>query len=392
LKKYNFDEVIDRRGSGALKTDALRERYGKTDLIPLWVADMDFRTGDFIIEALEKRCEHGIFGYPVMPEDYIPSIIRWIDNKHQWRIEADWISYVPGIVKAIGFITMCFSKPGNKIIIQPPVYHPFRIVPEANKRVVVNNPLVERDGKYTMNLDGLRNILKKESCRLLILCNPHNPIGIAWSREVLSELAEICYDNQVLVVSDEIHADMTLFGHKHVPFATVSDKAKYNSITLMAPSKTFNIAGIVSSFAIIPDKNIRDAFFEYLHASELDEANLFAYVATHAAYTQGAEWLSQMLEYLEGNIRFTAQFFSEHIPLIKPVIPEASFLVWLDCRALHLTQSELVSLFVDKAGLALNDGAIFGKEGVGFMRMNIGCPRAILEKALNKLKVAIINK
>jgi cystathionine beta-lyase len=387
MKLYNFDEIIDRKNSGALKTDALMERYGHSDLIPLWVADMDFRCGDFITEALKKRVEEGIFGYTMPSGEYYDSIINWVKARHGWEIRQEWFCYIPGIVKGIALAMMNFTRPGDKVIIQPPVYHPFRLVTQMQHRKVANNPLVEENGKYRMDLDGLRKGIDKD-CKLLILCNPHNPVGITWDRETLEEVAEICHENQVLVVSDEIHSDLGIFGNRHIPFATVSEKAKANSITFMAPSKTFNIAGIVSSYSIIPDARIRKSFYDFLHAGELDEGTIFAFTATRAAYGNGLEWMQQMLHYIENNIRFVDEFLKENIPPARAILPQASFLLWLDCRELRLSQKDLNALFVEKAGLALNDGEMFGKEGTGFMRMNVGCPRAILEKALERLKKA----
>jgi cystathionine beta-lyase len=255
-------------------------------------------------------------------------------------------------------------------------------------RQVVYNSLIEENGKYRMDLEGLNRIIDSD-CKLLILSNPHNPAGIAWDRETLEELAEICYNRNVLVLSDEIHSDMALFGNKHIPFSTVSEKAEKNNITLMAPSKTFNIAGIVSSYSIISNDQIRKSFYDFLHSGELDEGTIFAYTVTEAAYTQGTNWLNQLIAYLENNIRFVDTYLQANIPQIKVFIPEASFLVWLDCRELGLNQKELNNLFVEKAGLALNDGEMFGKEGIGFMRLNVGCPRAILKKALDRLSLAI---
>jgi len=385
---YNFDEIIDRRGTGAVKTDILPERYGRTDLIAMWVADMDFRCGDFITDALKKRCDEGVFGYPMPPETYYQSIIQWVDNRHNWKIEKEWLSYIPGIVRGISFVVTNFTNPNDKIIIQPPVYYPFRTTPEMLGRKVVNNPVIEENGKHRMDLDGLRRLIDKD-CKLLILANPHNPIGITWDEETLKELAAICYENRTLVIADEIHSDMALFGHKHIPFATVSEQAKHNSITFMAPSKTFNIAGLVSSYAIIPDKKIRKSFYHFLYAGELNEGNIFAYIATEAAYTHGEEWRKQMLRYVEENILFVDDYLKKNIPQIRAIIPEASFLVWFDCRKLGLNQEELNHLFVHKAGLALNDGEIFGEGGTGFMRMNVGCPRAIVAQALEQLKKAI---
>ncbi|MDR0543452.1 MAG: PatB family C-S lyase [Dysgonamonadaceae bacterium] len=382
---YDFDEIIDRKGTGALKIEALQERYGRPDLIPMWVADMDFRCGDFITDALKKRCDEGIFGYTMPSEAYYQSIIRWLEDLHDWKIQKEWLSYIPGIVKGIAFAVMHFTAPGDKIIIQPPVYHPFRLVPAMHRRRIVENPLIEENGKYRMDTDGLRRLIDKD-CKLLILANPHNPIGIAWDEATLRELAAICCEKQVLVISDEIHSDMALFGHKHTPFASVSEQAAQNSITFMAPSKTFNIAGIVSSYAIVPDGKIRRSFYDFLHASELDEGTIFAYIAAQAAYEHGKEWMKQMLRYVEENILFLDNYLREHIPQIRAVIPEASFLVWLDCREWGLNRKELNSRFVDKAGLALNDGEMFGNEGAGFMRMNVGCPRAIVRQALERLR------
>lgn len=385
---YNFSEVIDRRGSGAVKTDALQELYGKSDLIPLWIADMDFRCGDFIIDSLQKRCTEGIFGYSMPNENYFSSISNWLKQIHHWEIDQEWFSYIPGIVKGIAFAISHFTQPQDKIIIQPPVYHPFHSVPLLQQRRLLYNPLIEENGSYKMDLEGLKKRIDKD-CKIMLLCNPHNPVGITWDKETLQELAEICYHNNILVISDEIHADMALFGHTHIPFASVSEYAKENSITFMAPSKTFNIAGIVSSYSLIPNEKIRTSFYNYLKSYELGEGTLFAYLATEAAYSQGAEWRKQMLAYVENNIRFTDQYLQTHIPAIKAVIPKASFLIWLDCRDLGLSQKELNTLLVDKAKLALNDGEMFGKEGIGFMRMNVGCSRSILEKALNNLKNAI---
>ena len=387
-QKYNFNEIIDRQGTDALKTDALKERYGRKDLISLWVADMDFMTGDFISDAIIKRCKNSILGYTVAPKGYYESIIQWVDKQHEWKIQKEWISYIPGVVKGIAFAIQCFTKPHDKVIIQPPVYHPFRLVTSMHRRTVVPNPLLEENGHYRMDLDGLRKMVDKD-CKILILSNPHNPIGITWDKETLEELAEICYKRYILVISDEIHSDMAIFGHKHVPFATVSPKAAMNSITFMSPSKSFNMPGVVTAHSIIPDQEIRKNYHEYLHASELDEGSIFAYTATQAAYEKGSSWLKQMLTYVESNISFVDTYLKENIPQIKAIIPNASFLLWLDCRDLNLKQYELVFLFVNWANLALNNGVMFGVEGEGFMRMNVGTPRPILEQALHQLKEAI---
>lgn len=391
MKQYNFDEVIERRGTDCVKFDGLKQAFGNENLIPLWVADMDFRTPDFIVDAIKKRCEHELFGYTFGSDAYYESIINWVDYKYKWKIRREWINYIPGIVKGIGFVLQCFTKPGDKVIIQPPVYHPFRIVPESMKRKVVYNPLKLVDGQYEMDFEQLESIID-EQCKVLILSNPHNPGGIVWKRDTLVKLAEICARHGVLVISDEIHAEMAYPQYAHHPFATVSETAASCCITFMAPSKTFNIAGIVTSYAIIPDEHIRETFYSFMEAGEFCAGTIFAYTATTAAYTYGAEWLQQMRMYIMENVRYVDDFLKANLPQIKAYPPQASFLVWLDCRDLNLSQPELVSLFQDKAGLALNDGSMFGPGGEGYMRMNIGCPRSVLEKAMNALKKAVDKK
>lgn len=382
--KYDFDTIIDRRGSGDLMHEALKPRWGRDDLLPMWVADMDFAVCPAITDALRKRLEHPIFGYTSEPEDYRPAIIDWISSHHQWQVKPEWISYIPGIVKGIGFVINAFLKPDEKVIVMPPVYHPFFLVPRANHREVVWAPLKN----YDIDFDALERVCDGK-CRLLILCNPHNPAGITWSRETLVRLAEFCHSHHLLVISDEIHCDMALFGNKHIPFASVSDKAAEISITFQAPSKTFNIAGIVSSHAIVPNPELREKYFSWLKASELDEAPLFAPIVTIAAFRHCEEWRRQMLAYVEDNVRFVEDYCREHIPGILPMRPQASFLVWLDCRALGLDHDGLIDLFVNKAHLALNDGEMFGPGGEGHMRMNIGSPRAYVKQGLDQLAAAV---
>lgn len=388
-ESYNFDELIDRSNTDSVKLEKLKTLYGRDDLIPLWVADMDFKSPPAIIRALEERVKHGVFGYTVPSEAYTQSIVNWLSRHHKWEVEGSHINFVPGVVKGFAFAIDEFTEKGDKIIIQPPVYHPFRMVTQSLGREVVNNPLILEDGRYRMDFEGLREIATKNRCKMLILCNPHNPGGRVWSPDELKELAEICAENDILVVSDEIHADMALPGYRHTPFATVSPEAEAISLTLMAPSKTFNIAGIVSSFAVIPNKEIRERYMAYLEPRELQQGTLFAFAATRAAYEECDEWLHQMLAYVQENIQLVDSFLKEHVPGIEAMIPEASFLIWLDCRELGLSQPELVRFFVDKAGLALNDGTVFGKEGKGFMRLNVGTSRRVLEKALNNLKNAV---
>lgn len=389
MGKYDFDKIVDRRGTGALKLDVLKERYGRADLTPLWVADMDFETPSFITDALKQRLEHSLFGYTVEPDDYRPAIIDWIRDHHGWEVRPEWLSYIPGIVKGIGMVVNVFVKPDEKVIIQPPVYHPFRLTPQGNGREVVYNPLIENpDGTYSMDFDNLEKVADP-SCRLLILSNPHNPGGIVWDRETLEKLARFCSSRGIIVISDEIHCDMALYGHKHIPFASVSQEAASCSITFSAPTKTFNIAGIVSSWCVVPDEKLRTRFFGWLKANELDEPNMFAPIATVAALRNGEEWCREMLRYIEGNIDFVTNWCAERIPQIKPLRPQASYLVWLDCRGLGLSHDDLIDLFVNKARLALNDGAMFGPGGDGFMRLNVASPRKLLEQALLQLEDAV---
>lgn len=388
--KYNFDEIIDRRGTESVKWDAVSERWGRNDLLPMWVADMDFRTPPFVMETLRKRLEHEVLGYTFACEEWYTSIINWLQNRHGWKVKREELTFMPGIVRGLAFAIQCFTEKGDKVMVMPPVYHPFFLVTEKNKREVVYSPLVLRDGQYYIDFDRFRKDI--QGCKLLILSNPHNPGGRVWTREELEQIAEICYESKTLVISDEIHADLTLPPYQHITFALVSEKARQNSLVFMSPSKAFNMPGLASSYCIIENKEICRCFQEYMEASELSEGHLFAYLSVAAAYSNGTEWLDQVLAYIQSNIDFTDAFLSEYIPDIKMIRPQASYLVFLDCRTLGLNQKELVDLFVDGAHLALNDGTMFGKEGEGFMRLNVACPRSVLEKALKQLKEACDNR
>lgn len=389
MTHYDFNLTINRKGSGDIKNEWLKKLWGREDLIPLWVADMDFATPPFILDALKQRLEHPILGYTGIPQEYYPSIIQWVKDHHQWAIKKEWIAYIPGIVKGIGFAINALLKQDEKVIIQPPVYHPFRITTEANGHEVVNNPLKRiENGTYEMDFDNLAEVYD-EKCRMLILCNPHNPGGICWPESTLKRLADFCHERNIIVISDEIHADMALFDNKHIPFATVSNEAANISITFQAPTKTFNIAGVVSSYAIVPNDDLRDKYYGWLRANELDAPALFAPIATISAFTQGEEWRKQMLDYVEQNIIFVEDYCRQHIPQIKPIRPQASFLIWLDCQDLNITHKELKDFFTNQARLALNDGETFGKEGAGFMRLNVGTPRSILQQAMEQLAKAM---
>lgn len=387
--KYSFDEVIDRTGTAAVKIDGMKEVWGRTDLLPLWVADMDFATPPFILDAIRRRCEHPILGYTEKPESYYQAIIGWVKRRYGMEVSKEQLNYVPGIVAGLGMALNCFTVPGDKVMIMPPVYHPFAWLVQRNGRRLVECPLKLENGTYRMDLDLFRRSIK--GVRVLILCNPHNPGGVVWTREELEALADVCAEDNVIVFSDEIHADLTLPPHRHVPFAMISEHARNNSVTFMAPSKAFNMPGMAASHTVIYNEGLRKRFVSYLDAGELDMGHVLAYPAVEAAYTKGDEWLEQCLAYVQANIDYVEAYLQENLPAIQAMRPQASYLVWLDCRKLGLSQEALVDFFVSGARLALNDGAMFGKEGEGFMRMNVGCPRSILEQAMKQLKEAYDN-
>lgn len=386
-KQYNFDEIVPRRGTSSVKHDMLKAVFGTEDVLPMWVADMDFKTPDFIVDAVRKRCDHEIFAYTFAPEHYKMSAINWM-QKH-YRIRASWkeIHFVPGIVQGIAFALQAFTVPGDKVLITTPVYPPFINVPHRSGRVFVSSPLLTVNGRFTFNYNDLEE--KAKGCKLLILANPHNPGGTVWTPEELKQVADICQRQHVLALADEIHADLTLPGHQHTSFSTVSEAAFNNSITFIAPSKTFNMAGLASSLCYVPNPEIRKQFFGFLDANELSLGSLFAYIAADAAFTHGEEWLRQLLDYLQHNIDFAEQYLERSIPEIKMMKPEASFLLWLDFRNLHLNQKELVDLLVYDAKVGLNNGVDYGPEGEGFMRMNIGTPLSVVNEALDRIAESV---
>lgn len=384
---YNFDEINDRIGTDATKVEALQPRWGRTDLLPLWVADMDFKTPSFIVNTLKTRMENEIFGYTSMPKSWYKSIIKWQKKRYNWHIKAEEISFTPGVVPALAMAVQSLTEPGDKILIQQPVYYPFSLVIKNNNRTLTNSPLALKNGQYRIDFEQFEKDI--QGCALFLFCHPHNPGGRVWTKEELEKIADICHKHQVVVVADEIHGDLTLPPHKHIPFASINEKAKNNSLVFTSPSKAFNMAGFSSSYAVIHNPEIRKKFQNYVSGNMLDGGNVFAYQTVVSAYEEGEEWLKKLLVYLQKNIDFLVGYLAENIPEIKPIIPQASYLVFLDFSALNLSQQEIVHLCVDGARLALNDGAMYGNEGEGFMRINLACPRIIIEKALHQLKEAV---
>lgn len=389
MAKYNFDTIIDRRGTGSIMTDSLTKLFGREDLCPLWIADMDFEVCPAISEALEKRTAHHIYGYSQAPESYWQSIIDWQKRRHGWTIGREELTFVNGVVRGYAYALNFFTQKGDTVVIQQPVYHPFRNVAVGNHRRVVSNDLIRRGDSYEMDLAGLEHIFATENPKVMVLCNPHNPIGICWSRETLAEVARLARKYGVLVISDEIHGDLGMFGHRHTPFASVSEDAAAVSVSFGAPSKTFNIPGVTSSWCVVKNPELREPFFKWLEVNEFSSPTWTATVAAEAAYTHGEDWLEELLQYIEGNVLAVEEFCNQHMPEVHPVRPQASFLVWLDCTKLGLKHEDLIDLFVNHANLALNDGEMFGKGGEGHMRLNVANPRHMLLDALESLRKAI---
>lgn len=389
---YDFDKIIERKGTDTYKYTEMKKVCGREDVLPMWVADMDFQTPPFVIRAIEKRLSQQILGYTRPSEKYYNSIVNWCHSHYSWDITPEDINYVPGVVCGIYLAMQAFTNKGDKVLIQDPVYHPFRIVPQGNDREIVWNHLVRTKTSIDMDLDALRQDLK--GVKMMILCNPHNPAGKCWDIETLRAVAHICHEEGVIVVSDEIHCDMLLGGRKHIPFATVSDEARQITITLQAPTKTYNLPGVVCSHAIVPDPALREKYFGYIHNSDMDLGNIFAFDCAAACYSEeGDEWRQQMLRYVEGNIDCLTEGLAKITDKIKVIRPEASFLVFLDCRGLGFkTQMECTRFFADECQLCLNPGEMFGPGGRCYMRMNVGCPRSVVEQALSQIAKAFANK
>lgn len=386
--RWNFDEPAGREGTNCLKYDRRGEIFGVKDIIPMWVADMDFKTPDFIVSSLRNRLDHEIFGYSFRPKEYYSSIVNWLKIRYNWNIESEWISFSPGIVPALNFSTLAFTEPGDKIIVQPPVYFPFFSAVESHGRILIYNKLKESAGMWEMDFEALTDAID-ERTKMIIISSPHNPIGRVWTQSELITLAEICLRNKILILSDEIHSDLVLRGFTHTPVASLSDEIADQTITFIAPSKTFNLAGLSTSSVIISNQGLRKSFNRVVDNLHVGSGNLFGTIASISAYTQGHEWLMALLDYLEHNISFVDDFCRKMIPEIIPVMPEATYMIWLDCRKFGMTGKELQDFFVNKAGVGMNEGSTFGPGGEGFMRMNVATAQKTVLKAMEQIEKAV---
>ena len=389
MTQYNFDALIDRHGTAAVKIDRLDAVFGRHDLTPLWIADLDFAVCPEITAALSRRLSHPVLGYFEASDGYWQAIIDWNKRRHGFDIARSELAFVPGVVKGIALAVNYFTSEGDGVVIQPPVYTPFRTVVEGNGRHAVENPLLFDGETYRMDLDGLRKIVAEQKPKMMILCNPHNPIGIQWDAETLAELAAIARQANMVVVSDEIHGDLMLEGRRHIPFLAAGPDAEAVGIMLGAPSKTFNIPGLVSSWMVVKNPALREPYYKWLEVNEFSAPVMISAIGAEAAYRNGEAWLDQMLEYVQGNIEFVIDYAARRIPGLKVIRPQASFLLWLDFRGLHLCHREVMNLLLDKAHLALNDGTMFGPQGDGFARLNVGAPRSVLAGALQSLEMAV---
>ncbi|NCA84506.1 MAG: putative C-S lyase [Clostridia bacterium] len=386
--KYNFDEIISREGTNCIKYDALQRVFGSEEVLPMWVADMDFRTPDFVIDALRKRLEHEILGYTFRGNEFNEAIVSWMKKRHGWDVDPAWLCFSPGVVPALNMLVMALTEPTDRIIVQPPVYFPFFGAIRENGREIIENPLVLKNGRLCMDLDDLKQ--KAVGARMLLLCHPHNPGGSVWTRHELETMAQICIDNDVLIVSDEIHSDLIFDGHRHIPLASLSPEVAALTVTCNAPSKTFNLAGLATSYLIIPNKDLLDKYNhminDQLHAGM---GNLFGAIALQAAYAHGEGWLEQLLEYVHQNVKFVGEYLQKNIPQITMIEPESTYMIWLDCRSLGFSTGELKDFFINNAHLGLNEGAMFGTGGEGFMRLNVACPHQMVQWAMEQLRAAV---
>ena len=388
--KYNFDELIDRQETDSIKYDLRKLIFGKDDVLPMWVADMDFKTPDFIIESIRDRLHHPVLGYTLEPSGMHDAIVDWMRVRHGWDIRKEWIVAGPAVVPSMAILVHAFTAPGDEVIIQKPVYFPFFRTITNHDRHILNNPLKIENGKYVMDLNDLIKKITPRT-RMIFLCSPHNPGGRVWQQNELESLAEICLENNILIVSDEIHADLVLFGNKHIPTASISEDIAKNTITCMSSSKTFNTAGLATAYVIVSDLKKRKIYKDKLHDFHLNIGNISGLYAQEAAYRKGSEWLDQLLSYLEDNINYLEEFIKKNLPDIRIMKPEGTYLVWMDFSNTRIDSKKLKKFIIEEAGLGLSDGQLFGEEGSGYQRLNVACPRSVLKQGLEGLSRAFFN-
>jgi len=385
--KFDFDRVIDRTNTHSYKWDQRSQLFGSNDILPLWVADMDFESPPAVKKALIERASQGIYGYTIKHDDYSDAIIGWFARRHGWTIDRSWLIDSPGIVTSLSLAVDLFSDPDSTVIIQSPVYYPFYDVIRMNGRQVALNPLVIRNNRYEMDYDQLEQLMR-DGAKLLLLCNPHNPGGRVWERQELMQLANLCLRYGVKVISDEIHCDLALPGSEYIPFASLSDEAASIALTCLAPTKTFNLPGLHSSFVVTANHEMKRMFYNRIKTLSLHMTHFFVPDAITAVYNEGDEWLDQLLLYVQGNVDFAIAYLKKHLPVVKPMRPEATYLLWVDCRSLGLETNDLKNLMFEEAKVAFSEGSVFGLEGQGHVRINLACPRSLLHQALEQFCVA----
>ncbi len=384
----NFDKKTDRDGTNAFKLEFRTTAFGTEDVLPLWVADMDFKVPEAVSQAVVKRATHPVYGYTTRGDSFNKAITNWLEKRHRWNVHSSWIEHTPGVVPALALAVLAFTKTGEKVIIQPPVYPPFFDVVKEHDRIVVENPLKNTTNGYQMDFEHLEKVAADPEVKMLLFCHPHNPVGRVWSKAELEKLGKICLRNHVLIVSDEIHADLTLNNHIHLPLASLSEELAAITITCMAPSKTFNIAGLSTAYIVAPNRELMVEMKKQIHAFHLFMGNLFGAVALEAAYNHGGPWLDKLKEYIAENVELVLSFLQREMPEVKAHRPEATYLMWLDFSAWGMSAPELKKFMIEKARLGLNDGPSFGTGGEGFQRLNVASPREVIEEALGRLRDA----
>lgn len=390
--KYNFDKVVNRDNTNCSKWNFNKETFGYKDVISMWIADMDFETLPEVKEEIIKRAHHGIYGYTATTESYYKEVVNWMKKRHGWNIKKEWITNTPGIVMAVNTIVRAFTHSGDKVLLQRPIYYPFFKAINNNGCHIVNNPLKFDGKRYEIDFEDLDKKLSDPRVKIMILCSPHNPTGRVWTKEELIKLGNLCLKHNVLVISDEIHSDLIYKPNKHIPFAAICKEFADISITCTAPSKTFNLAGLQGSNIIISNERLMNEFKIAMENIGLSRLNIFASIACEVAYKYGEQWVEELVEYLQENKEFAKKFIEEKIPMLKVIEPEGTYLLWIDCKELKMSKEELEEFMLKEAGVAFDEGYIFGEEAIGFERMNIACPREVLNEALERIEKAINNK